>query len=441
MSQLVVRLPLPDAAAPGHFAYALSDNGQDVLRHGVAEAALLPCAGVQDVVALVPVQALSWHQVELPKGSTSSVHRLRAVLDGLLEDRLLDEPASLHMALAPGGAVTGRTWVAVCHAGWLRTRLDVLEQAGCAVGRIVPEFHPALLPAEPATHEPALPDAETPVPGAPPDARLLAIAHEDASPCWVRTGSDLADGPHAPGVLVWPLPLPEAATLTETATPPQRMGGATVPPGQIQADPAIAQAAEHWLHQPVAIVPQAQRWLQAAQSPWNLAQMAFANAGSDRLRKRASQGWHRFVHAPQWRAVRWGLLALLLVQLAGLQWWAWRTRAELAARKGEITTLLTSTFPEVQTVIDAPVQMQRQLVQLRQGSGVLTPHDLEARLATTARHLPDARLQGLQWDGSQLRLKGLAVNGAQQSAWQSALEAQGLQARQEGTDWLITPRP
>jgi hypothetical protein len=55
---------------------------------------LLPTpTGSKELVAVIPIQALSWHRVELPRGllgknffRTAARQRLRAVLDGLLEN-------------------------------------------------------------------------------------------------------------------------------------------------------------------------------------------------------------------------------------------------------------------------------------------------------------------------------------------------------------------
>ena len=71
MSTLIVALP-PDPAGPEtEFAFALTPDGQAVADHGAAAAALLP--GAAQVVALVPVDALSWHRVELPKGALACI--------------------------------------------------------------------------------------------------------------------------------------------------------------------------------------------------------------------------------------------------------------------------------------------------------------------------------------------------------------------------------
>src|SRR3954469_19457125 len=110
MSTLIVLLPLlplESLGAATPYDYVLSDDDRTPTQHDRAAASLLPSgSGVTEVVAVVPAQALSWHRVELPKGSLgraslggkgsgrsagSGTPRLRAMLDGLLEDRLLEE--------------------------------------------------------------------------------------------------------------------------------------------------------------------------------------------------------------------------------------------------------------------------------------------------------------------------------------------------------------
>jgi general secretion pathway protein L len=46
-----------------------------------------------ELVVMVPALALSWHRVELPPGLHKQKARLQAALHGLLEERLLDDPA------------------------------------------------------------------------------------------------------------------------------------------------------------------------------------------------------------------------------------------------------------------------------------------------------------------------------------------------------------
>ena len=114
MSVLVVLLPENPTSVASEFGYALTLDGQSVQGHGSAAASLLPApAGAgAEVVAVVPVERLSWHRVDLPKGSSTGSPRLRAVLEGLLEDRLLDEPETLHFALQPQPRADARVLVA-----------------------------------------------------------------------------------------------------------------------------------------------------------------------------------------------------------------------------------------------------------------------------------------------------------------------------------------
>ncbi len=65
----------------------------------------------------------------IPLGANQQTPRLRSILEGLLEDRLLDDPAQLHFALQPGARAGSPVWVAVCDRSWLRDHLQALEAA------------------------------------------------------------------------------------------------------------------------------------------------------------------------------------------------------------------------------------------------------------------------------------------------------------------------
>ena len=154
MTTLIVTLPAEPLDAAALYDYVLTRDGSTVAEQSRAPLALLPLVGKADceVVALVAAQRLSWHQVQLPKGTLGrrlfqdgGALRVRAVLDGLLEDRLLDDTEQLHFALEPQPPTDAPVWVAVCERAWLRAALQVLEQSGRAVSRIVPEFTPQAL--------------------------------------------------------------------------------------------------------------------------------------------------------------------------------------------------------------------------------------------------------------------------------------------------------
>ena len=292
MSTLVLHLPLARNGGATEYRYTLSADGHQATRHGTAAASTLPAVGrASEIVALVPVRALSWQRVTLPPGVGPNSPRLRNVLEGLLEDRLLDDPAQLHFALEPGARPGASAWVAVCDRAWLRDALQALEAAGRPVARVVPELAPG------AT------DAVLVLGTCPEDALLAATPGPDQ------------------GVVLLPLAAASMALTGLDADPP--------PP--LVAEPAVAALAEQALGRSAQLQTEHERALLAARSPWDLAQMDLASSGRTRTLRKAGSLAGQLLRAPQWRAARWGAAVLLLAHLAGLIAWAWQERQMLAA--------------------------------------------------------------------------------------------------------------
>lgn len=398
MSSLYVLLPATAATSQTEFAFVASSDGHSVVRHGSAAPALLPqpSGAGAEVVAIAPAAALSWHQVELPKGVGARSPRLRPVLEGLLEDRLLDETDDLHFALQPAAPQAGSAWVAVCSRTWLRSVLQALEASGRAVSRVVPEHAPE---GEPS----------------------LSVQGEPEHPQLVCAGRD--------GVVVLPLahaslpllpPLPDNTPLV--------------------AEPAVAAAAEQVLGHSPRLQPVHLRLLASAQGAWDLAQGEFASSSRARALKKFSTGWGHLLRAPQWRPARWAAALLVLVQLAGLNAWAWKERASLASKRDAARGILTQTFPNVRAIVDAPVQMEREVAALRQGTGGVSSRDLEPMLAAVAANLPPGRsARSLDYNGTELRLRGIAANEQESQPIAQALRGQGYSAAQQGDVLVVRP--
>ena len=187
----------------------------------------------------------------------SGAVRLRSVLNGLLEDRLLDDPNMLHFALEPGARAGVPVWVAACNRIWLRSAVQALEAAGRRVTRIVPEFAP----------QPA---------GAPP--MVFAIGEPGAAQLVLCDADGVTALPLDPAGVALAGPLPEGTAML--------------------AEPAVAELAESLLGRRVPIVKPAERWLQASRSPWDLAQFDLASTGRARASKKLAA--HR--RAPLWHA-------------------------------------------------------------------------------------------------------------------------------------------
>ncbi len=400
MSTLIIFLPPTMPGATPAYDYALTSDGRTLADHASAPLALLPVAQRGgEVVAVVPVALLSWHSVELPKGVGAGSPRLRPILEGLLEDRLLDESAQLHLALAPGATAGGRVWVAACDKAWLHGHLQMLEAAQRPVTRIVPEFAP-----------------ET---GA---LQLHAVGEADR-PELVVTGEAVG------GVLRVPLAAAALALLPATS-PDQDI--------QVLAEPGVAALAEQFLQRKVSLLTRPQRWLDAARTPWDLAQFDLASSGHARTLKRLMGVGRELLQAPGWRPARWGAALLLLGNLIGLNAWAWKEQSALQARRAAMQGMLTQTFPQVKVVVDAPLQMEREVAALRQAIGAVSGRDLEAILAALGTALPaDRSAVSIEFAAGEARVKGLQLNAREAASVSGQLRRMGYGARLEGDTLLV----
>ncbi len=403
MTTLIVTLPLALLGNATEYEYVLTQNGLTVVGHGRTTAALLPVTRTLagEVVAVVPARALSWHRLTLPKGtradSASNPQRLRAVLSGLLEEHLLDEPEQVHFALPPTARADEPVWVAVCDRAWLHASLQALEAAHQPVSRIVPEFTP---------------DIQAPNPN------TLYIT-EGILPAQLVV-------PSPQGVMVLPL---SRAALTLLDWPEH---------GALVAQPSVASVSEQWFQRPVSLQPSEQRCLTAAQSDWNLAQFDLINTSHTRTLKRLNSVWQTFLHAPQWRAARWCSVLLMSIHLLGLNAWAWKERAVMDSQRAAIRATLTDTFPEVKVIVDAPVQMARALTNLQQATGTPSGQDLEAILGHLSALLPAGQsLSAIEFVAGETRLKGLILSTEETSTLITQLKTKGYAAHIEADSLLI----
>ena len=390
---LIIALP-HTANANTSYAHVDSD-GHTVLRSATGAAATLSThAG--EVVAVVPHSRLSWLTVQLPPASHGP--RLQSVLHGLLEDRLLDDPQHLHLVLAPDADEVARTGgdtlVAVCSKTWLREALLPLQAAGLTVQRIVPELSPS---ATPVVHVMGEPD------------------HAQSVLC------------HAHGVLLLPPNTAQWRAFAELSQDDL----------QIQAEPAMVARVQSTLQRQPMLQSTAQRWVKSSQSAWDLAQGEWAQGRAQRVQRQLLSAWQTVMHAPAWKPVRWGLVTLIALQLLGLNALAWRERSALDAQQAALQTILKTTFPSVTLVIDAPLQMQREVDALQNTSGHASSTDLEPLLATLSGVLPAGQTpQQIHFANHALRVQGVAIDS--NSAGTARLKAQGLNLRQDGNDtWVL----
>jgi general secretion pathway protein L len=411
MRTLIIQLPTGTPQPSLAYAHAVvtPESASPSLALQWAVSTLLPTSTTPtETVVLVPALALSWHRVTLPEGLAKQPARWLPALQGVLEDRLLDDPALLHMALQPDWAHAPQPWVAVCDRAWLSAHLQALEQAGVQVHRIVPELHPPL-------------EAQPPL--------ITALGDADSSWLWVSH----------PERGIWG----QALNANTASLPALGLGDEERAQAVVQAEPGVVEKVSQLLGTQARLVPPGQHWLDAIGADWDLAQFELrANAQTRRI-KQLQRSLDEVRRSPAWRPVRWGLALLLATQLIGLNAWAWKTRADWQAQQSSWTQMLQETFPQTQVVVDAPLQMAQQVDRLRQSSGQLGAADLEAMLAALGQAMPQDLAAPGQWtyQTGQLRLQSFKPTATQQQSLQQSLSRQGYQWRAEGDAWLMNVNP
>lgn len=370
-------------AQPHELAYVLSADGLAVTAQGECAPSLLPRA--DSIVVALADSDLSWQRLTLPKAPPA---KLRAALAGMLEDALLDDAEQLHFAVAPGAKAGEPAWIAVVAKPWLQAELAALARANVIVDRIVPLSWPGEAPVGHFS------DDEDALAGG---TLRLAWSHADGVACLRVQGG-----------------------LTR-----ELLGEALAGAARLTATPAAVADAEQWLDAQIEVMSNAERALAALRSPWNLSQFDLARRSRGVLALRDAL---RRLRGPDWRPLRWGIAALAATQLVGLNAWAWHLKSSLADRRAEQVALLQTTFPQVRAVLDAPVQMRREVAQLRAAAGKPDEADLEALLSAAASAWPPsmAAVDQLRYEPGRLSLSAANWSAQQIDQFRAQLQPQGL---------------
>jgi general secretion pathway protein L len=401
MSKLIVSLPYPGASNPANagnvlYQYVLARDAQNRGKSGAVNLSELPKADV--TILVVPARALSWHQVDLPKVPKA---RMRAALDGLLEEHLLDDTHAMALALSPEaqtGKATAGAWVAACDKTWLSAAIQACDAAGCRITQVVPEFWPQTEP-------------QITVTGVPEEA-------------WI-TRAD------AQGVMTVPLRAGDTSEITGALLADFPANTAVL------AEPAVVALAEASLPHKIELRPHSAGMLQSATSLWELAQFEQSLSGDSQGVKSVIRQWQAFWQSPAWRPARWGLVALLLANVLGLNVWAWQQQSSLLAKRTQLNNLLTQSFPSVKVVRDAPKQMSQELVQLRQATGASGLQNLESMIsafssASSSRNGVIVTPTAIEYVADGMNLKGIKLAGNELTEAQAKLKVMGYTLTQNG---------
>lgn len=368
MTILQIYLPEAGLANDNDIAlrYALRHNTGELQRSGTGQPAELPRADRVDII--VPASLVLFTEVKLPPVRGQ---KLRQLLPFAVEEKILSDPEQVQVA-AGARDEAGVTRVAVIDRAWLNAACERLRLLGMR------------------------PDngfAETCLPELEPNAWTLIWDGNDG---FVRTavGAGLALDSMSEGGAPFALRraveeargharLPEKIILRATDA------AASVPDLQLwttQLGVSVVPGQDwHW----------APRFLNTANSI-NLLQGDYAPSSSMREL------------LPQLRPILAlaGLIVGIQVLATGADWW--RLNHEKKALAAEMDKTFKAAFPDAKVVVDAPLQMQRNLADLRRASGQSQPNDFLPLLAKALPLINAATgVEAMNYDQGALKVDAL----------------------------------
>jgi general secretion pathway protein L len=125
----------------------------------------------------------------------------------------------------------------------------------------------------------------------------------------------------------------------------------------------------------------------------------------------------------------------------GLNAWSYKQSHEVQAKRAQMNQMLTQSFPNVKVVVDAPLQMQRELAALRQTQGQLSGRDFESiygRFSSVAalNTAPDA----IEYVANEVQIRGAGLQAPQLDAMLPRLQYAGLGVRSDAQALIVSHR-
>jgi general secretion pathway protein L len=406
LSTLIVLLPPRDPAVRSEewqlpdLPFLLLDKRGAPLRIGRSALSLLPRANSTVLIVAARDTLLLAANVPPLKGP-----RLRQALPNVVEDQLIQDPQTCHVAVDPVPLADGRRVLAVIDRGWFRFLREGFAAAGHRNVKAVPAMRCLPVPAAaPVADAPE--GEEAPVASAAPFiAGLLGHVVSTAPALIGELSGEMSSEMSAPGhgpaprlevaiargeraALGEGLALPEdsvATTLEALAgDQPAIIYSLVDLPGD---EPRLAASrggasAHVFGAQPIAFEALARH---AMESRFDLCQFEFA-----------SQPWRLDRTTMRRLRVPIALVAAsIIVSIIGInvQWLQLsRQRDAISAQE---TELLLNAFPKTTVVLDAPDQMTRNLDRLRTAAGELSPSDFLSLADGLARSLGPVPVNGI----------------------------------------------
>jgi general secretion pathway protein L len=328
--------------ADSRWPWMLFDARHALARSDKTTLADMPRA--DEVELVLPAARVLFARLALPRVGAGT---LRDLLPFAVEDRLLADPSHIH-AVAGATDARGETLVAVIDREWLRGILDVLRAEGLRPAR--------------AYCESALATG--------PDGDWNVVLGESRGLLVDDAGAGVAfDAPTGGAV-----PLALRIALDEASERGERPARVRVHIEGTAPRPDLAR----WSAETGLAIESGTTWE-------TLAQASRASGAIDLLTQEFA------ARSPRLEALRVPRAAILLAaaiavaQLAFDGAEAWRLQRERDALHARAEAIFRSAFPEAKVVVDARLQMERNLADLRRSRGLAAGDDFLARLTRAAR--------------------------------------------------------
>lgn len=458
MNTLIVQLPARNPAVASEewhlpeLPFMLLDRRQNVLRSGRATLPMLPQASA--TVLMVAARDLVLLQLALPPVNGA---RLQQALPNVLEDLLIQDPQTCHIAVDRPVSAGGQRTVAAIDRNWFRFVIGAFAEAGHTRIKAVPIQR--CLPQ--AQEQPQIQSPGTAIEGDLDAGGAARTVSRDAE-LNVKPSTDLAPlvaallgavMPTAPAV--WTDTVPGTATPRELAIARGPLGEGlalhTDAVGTTLA--ALAGAAPIELYQ-LSGVPGSEpgefdtaslAGLQPRALPFETLARAALQTDFDLCQfEFAAHPWRPSrATFKRWRVPIWLAGAAMLVAIvAGNLDWLMLSRQHAAMLDRQVE-LLMSTFPKTALVLDPPVQMTRQLDLLRSAAGELAPDDflsLSNGLARSLSPLAPGVIAQIVYKEHAFNVTFAATANVDDN-FAARLRANGLSSRQDGATWIIGSHP
>ena len=371
-------------------SWALCDDQGAVLQSGISTIATLPKG--HECIAIVAADRVLSIAATLPPGGQ---RRWQAILPYVAEEFTLAEPEENHVV--PGPALAdGRRMLAVVDKAWLSRIVDAARTAKLSLRRMVAA---SFLPALPA------------------DSWVLVW---DGNSGFIKTGNASGSAVDSGVNSTEPVASPLALRLALDAAPvlPKKIELRFVHDAPLEQRnmpqwpdlqiPLLAGTDWDWRR---AVIPE---------DALNLLWGHFAP------RAKIQEWW------PKLRPVLYLLLAVLALEIIGsnIEW------AKLASEKSQLTKDMQRTFRlafgDSVTLVNAPLQMQRNLAALKHAAGLPDTGDFLPLLASASRQLSDlpaGSVSGMHYEAGRLDINIKLASKTDFVALVKSLKGKGLGIR------------